>query len=228
MFIFHFFLFIISVVLTTFRISLIRTRIIRMIYIASVSVFPLLFYKKAVTFSLNDIKDFFRTFSSLSDLCLILIAESVIVLIFHAILLSDSSYEKIKRMIILMPGTGALLGIGTSQIIAYNIFAGRPFLNTALISSVTTAVLLILCYGLVFLFFRKRTVRTEILLILCFMQLVVSMFLPLIASGVKVNRTNLAVDPASAIFTFIISAFFIYTGVKIKNIKKIFLHRRSE
>ncbi|MCK9224301.1 MAG: hypothetical protein M0R46_08245 [Candidatus Muirbacterium halophilum] len=226
MWFFHIILFLISFVITILKISLIRSNKIKCLYICGICIIPIAFYKYAVTFNSSEIITFFSSLNSISNICLLLTIESIILMLLYIQFLLEKENKTKYKILTLLPSWGFIIGIFVFLVLTYNFFTGISFLKSALYF---TGILFVIISSIFILleFITNRNTRLNIFIICCFFQLITSIFLPLLINIKTSIQTNMQVNLKALLFTFIVSILFIYTGTKFKNIKKIILKSRS-
>lgn len=220
MFFFHIILFLVSTVITFLKISLIRSSGIRLLYISFISILPLLFYNYAIKINSSELIGFFNTQESISDICLVLTIESIILMLLYIQFLLERENKRKYKIITLIPSWGFIGGIFISLVQIYNSLAGIAFFKGALYFS-----LLIFLISSIFLLLVNKTTsretRLDIFIVCCFFQLIISTFLPLIINIRTSVQTNLEPDLKLTVFTILFSFVFIFIGKNIRKIKKL-------
>ena len=212
MWIFVFLLFTLGFFITLIKLSLavkFRTGIVLAFFAA---VLPLSFFPLAVRVNTAIITALLGDYGVTSSLCTFFICEAVILMCLFPALFQEKSFARmgrIKKLLFLFPSPGFILGLAVIQILLYNYMNGRSFVVIAFAYSIL--VFFSFCVGLITFHYvvRREYIRLEILLSLVFFELVFSMFLPMIATGLEVPKSHFTIDPFS-IFVTITSAVFLF------------------
>jgi hypothetical protein len=179
----------IGVLLTLTRISLLehRGRVLLLAFVtamASVITIPW-----ATRVNTQELTRFLNRLEVLNDLCTLLVIESLLMLLGAARLMKRHvAREPIGAAtgILLLPSSGCLAGIFIVMVLLFNEITGRSY--AAMGSLYGVGIGMLLAGGAVPIrrIIKAWDARLEVLLILSFVQLILAMFLPLVASGFTV------------------------------------------
>lgn len=168
----------------------------------------------------QELTRFLNRLDVLNDLCVLLVIESLIMLLGVARLMKRHAAREpigLATGIVLLPSSACLAGIFIVMVLLFNSSTGRSYAAIGGLYSVAAGILLAGgAFSLRYLF-RAWHTRLEMLLVLSFVQLVLAMFLPLVARGFTVpahatrsHFTALLAGMALAVVC-VVPAFFVRT-----------------
>lgn len=225
MWIFACILFALGFMITAFKLSLAKKRRSGFIVALAVALLPLSFFPQAIRINMLQVTVFLGDYATLSSLCTVLILESVIFM-WLFVHLMESHYASremaCKKIAAAFPSMGFLAGLLVIQIFLFNLLNGWAFW---MVAGVYSAVVF-LCVGIgtiaVRIVLRRDIWRLEALLVLIFLQLAMSMFLPMIVAGLQVPDTPFRADRFSMIVLGLCASVLIPSGALVS----IFLQKR--
>jgi hypothetical protein len=197
-------LFCLGFLITVTKLSLARSKLIKITIALAVALMPLPFFPLAIRTSTKQVFEILNDYGTLSTLCAILIGEAI-ALMFLIILLMKSYYggehRRLESIVRSFPAIAFVAGLGVLQILIFNMMTGYPFWIIAGAYSATVFFSMALGLFLVGWVLKNWVHRLEAVLVLVFFQLTLSMFLPMIVSGLEVPETHFHTDFLSVAVT---------------------------
>lgn len=215
MWLFFVLLFGIAAVLTLMKLSLFEQKRYGFIAIVVTCLLPILFYSYAVRMNTQHLVQFVNEYTNLSNICTLLIFESILLLLFSSQII-DTHYKNkklnINILFCLLPSIGFLIGICALLVYLFNQINGYSF------ALITIVYVIGLFVGLTAGFFGMPFIlpwisRLECMLTFSFLQLVAAMFLPIIVLGLSTPENVMQPDILATIMSGICFIIFICVGI---------------
>lgn len=181
------------------------------------SVYPL-----AVKINFSNFMKWINDFNILSLFCVWQIIESTIFMFgtLTAIKLHYSETGgKTAKYFLLLPSIIFLTGLFGCQIYLFNSISGVKFYITSAIFSIGVVMITFISAALIKTIIKYWELRMELRILISIIQIIISMFLPMLITGVKIQDTQLKAEPIKIAITFVSFFLMILTGYKI-NLKK--------
>ena len=170
-------------------------------------------YTFAIRINIQDITSFMNDYSTLVNVCIIVMLEAIVLLLLVTRLLTahvNNSTVTWSKIIALSPSISGLIGLFISLVYVLNCISGWQLGLLAFISLAAVLVALIL-FQLFLRTIASWQLRFDLILLLSFVQIIIAMFLPLLINGGNISISdnhNLGRD-----FYFSILAFLSVGGV---------------
>ncbi len=207
---------------TILRLTLIK-RLYRIIIIFSLTILTMLFYKDATLYNLKDLNIFLQNSNTLATICIIVVAQELISLIFGAILLRKKFINqkyKLYDCIALMPS--GLFPIGHFLLIIYifNRYSGINYFYSNLITALSVVILSVILSEIFRCFSFENKIKINVMN--SFAMISIAMFLPIVLNS-SIPETNyilIDINMFYGLMTITISVvIFALLSPFIKNIK---------
>lgn len=143
----------------------------------------------ATRINMQGLTRFLNRLDVLNNLCTLLVIESIFMLLALAHLMKQHLDHKAinwVRFLALVPSPACLAGVFVLMVLLFNTITGHSYLLTGCAYSLGVFVVLGSGSLLVRRLFTAWYTRLEIMFILSFVQLILAMFLPLVARGLTV------------------------------------------
>jgi hypothetical protein len=180
---------VLGTILTLIKISLLERKLLSLVLACLTAILCLISIPWATHINMQGLTRFLNDLNVLNDLCVLLVIESVAMLLVVAYLMKqhiDRKPVSLAKVIILLPSSACLTGIFLLMVLLFNTITGRSYLFIGCIDSLVVFGALG-CGALVIRrFMAGWYTRLEMMLILSFIQLILAMFLPLVARGLTV------------------------------------------
>ncbi len=207
---------------TVLRLTLIN-RLYRIIIISSLVTITMLFYKYATLYNLKDLNIFLQNKNTLATICIIVVAQEIITLIFGAILLRKKFMKqkyKFYDCIALMPSGIFPIGQFLLLIYIFNKYSGINYFYSNLITAVSIVILSIILSEFFRCFSFENKIKINVMS--SFAMISTAMFLPIIlnSSIPKTNYISIDINMLYGLMTVVIGiVIFALLSPFIKNIK---------
>ena len=179
-------LFGLSVLLTLIKLSLMeRIRHAVIVSVATAALLPCLL-PWAVRWNLNALHTALQNYTTLANLCVLLVFEAIALLLLVARLMRCHFHGEGQRWIqalALQPSWACLIGLYGLLIALVNHANGHSFTWIATVTALVTLIVLVVGQFLLRWLWSHWQQRLEVILGLSFLQLILGMFLPLLARG---------------------------------------------
>lgn len=176
-------------ILTLIKISLLERKLLSISMACLTAVLCMISIPWATRINMQDLTRFLNDLNVLNDLCVLLVIESVVMLLIVAHLMRqhiDRKPVSLAKVVILLPSSACLTGIFLLLVFLFNIITGRSYLFIGFIDSVVVFGATGCGALIVRRFITGWYTRLEMMLVLSFIQLILAMFLPLVARGLTV------------------------------------------
>ena len=143
----------------------------------------------ATRINMQALTRFLNRLDALNNLCTLLVIESIFMLLTLAHLMKqhlDHRALSLTWVCALVPSPACLAGVFVPMVLLFNALTGRSYLLTGCAYSIGVFVVIGSGSLLVRRLFTAWYARLEIMLVLSFVQLILAMFLPLVARGLTV------------------------------------------
>jgi hypothetical protein len=222
---------VLGTILTLIKISLLERKLFSIILVCLIALVCMISIPWATRINMQGLTRFLNDLNVLNDLCVLLVIESIVMLLIVAHLMKQHIDQKplsLAKVPVLLPSSACLTGIFLFMVLLFNTISGHSYLLIGCIYSLSVFVVLVIGALAVLRFMKTWYVRLEMMLILSFVQLILAMFLPLVARGLSVpvhlpeNRilALLASVGLSVLFAglaFLIrKIYYVILGVKAK------------
>ncbi len=211
MWIFLILFFLASTIYTVLNISLSGTQEILRFSILVLVVIMGMFFPFTLSVTKDTLDELIKNESIVSLIAVIQVFESILFSFISILLIKGHYFLRIRRVITwltVIPSTVFLIGLFFLQSYSLIYTVNISYWLLGLSFSLGVGVLIFLLVYLVKKVFKDWAIRAELKMLVCFFQLLLAMFLPLVLKGVKVPFSNLIVDQESIIKTIAI-VFFI-------------------
>ncbi|MEA3328586.1 MAG: hypothetical protein U9Q08_02460 [Candidatus Omnitrophota bacterium] len=215
MWLFLIILFMLGFLHTTINLSLLGKKRYVIGFNAALAAVSFFLFPFAARLNIQMLDRFVGNFNRLSSICAYQIIESILIMLLSLLLIKDHYAGRQKmssRFLSLLPSGIFLAGVFFLQTYLFNVIEKFQFYFIALILSLTLFGVLILSALGIRRLFPKWEWRIELKIILSFLQILLSMFLPLIIIGMKIGHTQLQVDVKAAVITLAAMLIVVSAG----------------
>ena len=176
-------------VLTLIKISLLERKLLTLVLACLTAILCIISIPWATRINMQGLTSFLNHQDVLNNLCTLHVIESIAMLLVVAHLMKqhvDHKPVSLARMVVLLPSSACLTGVFVLMVYLFNTITGHSYF---LIGCVYVLGVFTVLAGGALIVRRLMTAwyaRLETVLILSFVQLILAMFLPLVARGLTV------------------------------------------
>ncbi len=168
---------------------------------------PMLFRNMTVRLNIQDVEALLGDYGFITTVSTVVILESLVLLLFSVSLMSDHFSERKNRLwpkLIFLPSLAVITGLVLFQVLLFNMISGKTYLSLAAYEAAAIAVLFTLGWAFALLIMRDWLQRLELTVVFAFLQLIIAMFIPIIAAGLEMPVSNFEIHTGSILFTFFV------------------------
>lgn len=185
----------------------------------------------ALRINMQGLTRFLNHLDVLNNLCALLVIESIALLLVTAHLMKqhlDHRVFSLAKGIALLPSSACITGLFVAMVFLFNQITGRSYSLIGFALGIGGFVGL--CLGALLIRFCIKTwaARLEILLVLSFVQLVLAMFLPLLARGLAVHIHNTSSHLRAFLVCLILSLLFAAAAFCMRKTVHTFMGNKAK
>ena len=228
LFLLIFFLF--SFLTTIFNLSMLEKKRQKLIAFALVFLFCWGTYPFAIHQTNQTFNQVIKNPQLISSVAVVQIIESILLVVLAFNRIGGRFKQQSKwglNLLTILPSMVFLGGLFFLQIAAFLTIGNTSFEAIATIFSLVILFLVLIFTTGIRQFIPSWEVRTELKIMLSFLQIIFAMFLPLIVNEIKVPYTNLVIEYRSIIVLFSALIFFFFLGLIQNKIICFFKHTKQ-